>query len=428
MKRRLIKYAALALLAVLAVSVRLATAHAYTNSRLIDDQVFDNVSTMNQAQIQSFLVAQGSTCLANYSDIDFNWNGSSWVYGPGNISASQIIYKAAQQWGLNPQVIITTLQKEESLITGNSCDAWRYNSAMGYACPDGGGCNPKYAGFSRQVLWAAWQLKFNRERSEGFTSWDGDDNITYSGFMTQGSFARCGGCSVNFYNGYATIDGQSTYLENGATASLYAYTPHLNQSFPGIFLGWFGDPTSPCLGVSNVTGAASGYKFLAYRRNAGGLSNLALTIANNTGSTCAEMHTWNPGFTSWAAHQATAMRSSDPTLGTFVADRAKIDNQESLDYITYNGGGGHVEVHRFNPSLAIFPGYYDVSTNLTGISAGTGTFVAGDFLGRGYDQLAFVLYNGGSGHVEVHMFDPTLRTAIGYYDTITNIGAIDPTQ
>src|SRR5262249_12225076 len=63
------------------------------------------------------------------------------------------------------------------------------------------------------------------------------------GFMTQGNFARCAGCAVNYYDGYATIDGQSVYMETGATASLYYYTPHLGNSTPRLFEQWFGSAT-----------------------------------------------------------------------------------------------------------------------------------------------------------------------------------------
>ncbi len=254
-------------------------AHAadYNNSHLMDDQVFDNVGSLSQSQIDDFLHARtgpftklstASPCLSGYNDINFRWDGSDWYYGdntrvgnstgwvsqgytwntawgPNTIPASQIIYKSAQMWGFNSEVLISTLQKEESLITGTSCDAWRYNSAMGYGCPDSGGCNAKYAGFSRQVLWGGWQLKFGKERSYGNTAWDDDGSITYGGFMTQGNRRRCTSCALNFYDGYATIDGQSIYLENGTTASLYTYTPHLGQSFPGIFEGWFGSVIWP---------------------------------------------------------------------------------------------------------------------------------------------------------------------------------------
>jgi len=252
------------------------TALAYSDTRLMDDQVFDNVGSMNQAQIQSFLsgsdgrLAGGSTCLSGYQTPNFHYDGSSWRYGDitttdpadpnyshrwdpsfgaSNISAATAIYQAAQQWGLNPQVIIATLQKEESLISGTSCDAWRYNSAMGYACPDSSSCDPKYAGLTRQILWGSWQLKFNKERSYGNTAWDGDGGITYVGFMTQGTFKRCDTCSATYYSGSATIDGQTINLENGATASLYTYTPHLGQSFPGIFESWFG----PAVGTPSLT-------------------------------------------------------------------------------------------------------------------------------------------------------------------------------
>src|SRR5581483_10607175 len=149
------------------------------------------------------------------------------AWGPSQVSASTIIYKSAQQWGMNPQVLIATLQKEESLITGTDCAAWRYNSAMGYGCPDSGGCNAKYAGFSKQVLWGGWQLAFGRHRSEGDLAWDGDGDINYVGYMTAGTYRRCNSCSSVTYDGYATIDGQQVHMDTGTTASLYTYTPHL---------------------------------------------------------------------------------------------------------------------------------------------------------------------------------------------------------
>jgi hypothetical protein len=248
-------------IAPLAVGIVMATlsagtAHAadYSNSHLIDDGVFDNVSTMNEAQIQAFLVSKGS-CLASYNDVDPTWTGNTWTY-TGSVSAAHTIYKVSQQWGINPQVLLATLQKEQSLITGTSCVAPQIISAMGYDCPDSGTrydypaigvtgtcvSHQKNAGFARQVLWAGWQLKFGKERSEGNTAWDGDGDITYVGYMTQGTFKRCAAsyCPPVAFDGNATIDGQLIHLENGATASLYAYTPHLGQSFPGIFEGWFG--------------------------------------------------------------------------------------------------------------------------------------------------------------------------------------------
>lgn len=245
-------------------------AHAtdYTQTRLMDDTVFNNVGSLNASQVADFLAARPgpftklaspSTCLSGYSSQNFYWDGTKWHYGSDSdwntawgaaqVPASTIIAQAAQNWGINPEVIIATLEKEESLIAGSSCDGWRYNSAMGYGCPDSGGCNPKYAGFTKQVLWGAYQLEFGEQRAYGNVHWDGDETIKYYGYMTQGVRARCGAvggaCSSAdtqgvYYDGYASIDGQSTLMENGATASLYTYTPHLGNSTPVYFEQWFG--------------------------------------------------------------------------------------------------------------------------------------------------------------------------------------------
>lgn len=214
-------------------------AFAYTNSRMIDDAIFDNSGTMNANDIQNFLNQFPNSCLKNYqAPYPTDW----YNYG-GNVSAATVIRRAADMWGINPQVILATLEKEETLVSGTAgCASWRYNSALGYDCPDSGGCprSPSNAGFSAQVSHGSWQLKFGKERSYGNTGWDGDDNINYYGYMTRGYRKRCGSCANVYYDGYASIDGQVIYLENGATASLYSYTPHLNQSFPGIFTSWFG--------------------------------------------------------------------------------------------------------------------------------------------------------------------------------------------
>ena len=269
-----------------AIAFSPAKAGAFTQTRLMDDGVFDNVATMNQGQIQAMLdgtdgkLASGSTCLKNYQTPNFAWDGSHWHYGdvtnpadplyansawnssfgPSTISASATIYKVAQLWGLNPQVILATLQKESGLTSGTDCSGWRYNSAMGDHCPDTLTLHDypyinilqtcvtreQSAGFSKQVLWASWQLKFNKERAMGNVVWDGDGDITYVGYMIQGTYKRCATCTANFYDGGAILDGQRIVLENATTAALYSYTPHLGQSFPGIFEGWFGSVLTAC--------------------------------------------------------------------------------------------------------------------------------------------------------------------------------------
>jgi hypothetical protein len=240
------------------------TARADFNANnVMDDYVFENVNTMNAGQIDAFLNAFPGSCISPNNhfiapDVTGYSPSGGYSYG-GTVSAGTIIYHAAQAYEINPQVLLATLQKEQSVVTGGSSicsDSHAINAAMGYDCPDGGGC-PAHAsttGFSSQIIHAAWLLRFGEERSEGNVnwaeihgSWDNSDDppSTYGGPMTQGDRARVRGGSVVYYDGYTTIDGQSVHMDTGATAALYWYTPHFhgNQSFDTIFQGWFGATT-----------------------------------------------------------------------------------------------------------------------------------------------------------------------------------------
>ncbi len=229
---------------------------AYSNSQLIDDAVFDNVSSWSEDRIRTFINSEhAGSCLQTSGaifpePIDYFTYKDGQSGRPNNpVDAARVIYLAAHYSDINPQVILATLQKEQSLITRTDCferpsGIDTRNKAMGMGCPDSGPCpTAAYAGFHRQVMKGAWQLAFNRQRAVGNTGWGGNDSITYYGFMTQGNYKRCGSCQTIYYDGYATIDGQTVFMSNGPTASLYTYTPHLGQSFPGIFEGWFGPAT-----------------------------------------------------------------------------------------------------------------------------------------------------------------------------------------
>jgi hypothetical protein len=194
---------------------------SFNASNLISDSNFIDIHAMTASQIQSFLVSRGS-CLASFSE-----NGRS---------AAQIIYDASHGYGdasgslegitintstgtVNPGVILTTLQKEQSLVSDPSrCTELILNKAMGYGCPDSGGCNPTYAGFTKQVEWGSWQLRYNYERAQG---------TGFSDYQVGQSFCW------NDWNG--TNCGR---FDNRATASLYRYTPHVyngNYNFWNLF-------------------------------------------------------------------------------------------------------------------------------------------------------------------------------------------------
>lgn len=159
----------------------------------------------------------------------------------GMISAAQIIYNAAHQYNINPQVLLVMLKKE-SYVWG---DTWplknEYNTVMGYACPDNAPCDSTYFGFYNQVMKAAWQLNYYKEHiySYGYYPYM-TNNILYSPNHSCGS--------------------KAVYLENIATTSLYIYTPYTpndaalanypgeaycgsygNRNFFMFFSEWFGD-------------------------------------------------------------------------------------------------------------------------------------------------------------------------------------------
>ncbi len=210
-------------------------------SRLIEDGDFLNRNAMSVQDIQNFLASQGSYLASAPSD----QLGDE----AGGRSAAQIIWDAAQgnvgsasgSWGggvitigpatgtISPRAIIITLQKEQSLVTIGDYQPNRLRAAMGYGCPDGGGCNPAYYGFTKQVNFGAAQLRFNYERAQGHGYSDYQVNQTKSMSYNFGA----GGP-----NGIVTV-----VYTNRATASLYRYTPHItygNYNFWRLSRTWFG--------------------------------------------------------------------------------------------------------------------------------------------------------------------------------------------
>ncbi len=291
---KIVSLAAIGVLAALVGLLPLASAD-YNHNLIIADSIFNNTNTLNIGQINSFLNQFPSSCISpnnGFSSPDPTGYspGTSFTFG-ANVTAGQVIYDAAQAYGLNPQVLLTTLQKEQSLVTGsagcypnspdpgsatpmtNACGNGTRNCtnacvhsggcipiAVGYGCPNY--CDVTDEGFSKQVVLAAWLFKFSQQRSLGNTGWNvqannfpqngdhwdnsDDPHTDYSGPMTQGNLSRGNGSPVTFYDGYTTIDGQSVHMDSGATAALYTYTPHFsgNQSFITIFTNWFGSTTS----------------------------------------------------------------------------------------------------------------------------------------------------------------------------------------
>lgn len=267
------------------------TGAAFNPNRLLDDGIMNNVNSMSASQIDAFLNTKTYSCISPNSGFEarvptgYSPSGG-FTYG-GFGTAGQVIAASAQAYDINPQVLIVTLEKEQSLITGRESSTYcygtehKYAAATGYGCPDSGGSynwtgvslyrrngtehtasgntcvnSAVKAGFAQQVIRAAWLLKFSQQRSLGNIgwaiirgSWDNSDDLNscYSGPMTQGTWKVCPNGSATYYDGYRTIDSQAVHMDTGGTAALYWYTPHFhgNENFVNLFTGWFGSPVIP---------------------------------------------------------------------------------------------------------------------------------------------------------------------------------------
>jgi hypothetical protein len=235
----------------------------FVAGRIVDDVVFFTPHTMDANGIQAFLNAKVPVCETNHSSSDpanqppftclkdFRQDvtgrapeaGLCTGISAGNKSAADIIREVSLSCGVNPQVLLVLLQKEQSLIT----DTWpwnvQYRSATGFGCPDTAPCNEEYYGFFNQVYNAARQYRKYAKDPSQFNYRAGRNN-----FIQYNPNAGCGGSQV--------------YIQNQATAGLYNYTPYQpnasalanlygtgdscgaygNRNFWRMFHDWFGAP------------------------------------------------------------------------------------------------------------------------------------------------------------------------------------------
>lgn len=155
-------------------------------------------------------------------------------------SAAHIIWQAAQDYRINPQVLTVMLQKETSLITDPIPNNGDYRRAMGYDCPDTAACSSRYYGFKNQVRNAAGLLR---------TVLDGEwtNYPVGNNYIAYNPNVACGGSVVNVRNrATSALYRYTLYQPNaGALAAGYgtAYCgAYGNRNFYLYFLDWFGDP------------------------------------------------------------------------------------------------------------------------------------------------------------------------------------------
>jgi hypothetical protein len=263
-----------------------ADARLFNAGNIMSDYVMTNKNSMSETQIQTFLNSKvscdhwgvkkselGEGTRAQYAQ------NRGWplpfeclnTYKQDGETAAHIIWQAAQDYNINPQVLIVLLQKEQSLVTDEWPGPHQYRAATGYGCPDTAACDSQYYGFKNQVRNAA---KFFNAYQTGNTAWYKlvwpDNN--YTGVWRQFTYNikwhpdnSCGASPV--------------WIENRATASLYSYTPYRpnaaalnagyglsseycssygNRNFYLYFTDWFGN-TAGSVGVTSGLVVSSGF-------------------------------------------------------------------------------------------------------------------------------------------------------------------------
>ncbi len=216
----------------LSLKVGAVSSNSWQAGRIIDDAIFYNSQTYNADQIQAFLNAKVPTCDTNHAAYggyeppytclkDYVTSFatiSGDEYCPGGLvggtkSSSQIIAETAVNCGINPQVILVTLQKEQGLVTDDWPLPKQYERATGFACPDPPPsqpvwCDPAFAGFAKQVYYGARQFQRYAKDPDSFPRY------------------RPGRSSRIYYNPDANCGYSDVFVQTQATSSLYTYTPY----------------------------------------------------------------------------------------------------------------------------------------------------------------------------------------------------------
>lgn len=178
---------------------------------IITDEELTNANAMSHEDIATFLKNK-SSALANYEIID-----------PAtglNKTATELIFEASQNYQINPRVLLTLLQKEQSLIENSTPTQYNFDWATGYArcdaCDQNDPAIIKFKGLAKQIDSAAASFRYFLDNPPEV--WLKKPGLLYS------------------------IDSIPVIPANRATALLYTYTPHFrgNYNFWKIWQRWFG--------------------------------------------------------------------------------------------------------------------------------------------------------------------------------------------
>ena len=171
---------------------------------LMSDLFFLNTGELTSSQLQIFF--ENTPYGIRSWLADFKVNGTP---------ISKIIIKQAHKKGINPILLLTRMQVEQSLVSRTEAPPKRItDAALGCGCYDGERCEPRFKGIENQLSCAGDTLRNLFERSR-----DG------SGQWMAGKSRQ-------------TLDPLWIRPTNHATAAMYAYTPWVLKGRGGNWLAW----------------------------------------------------------------------------------------------------------------------------------------------------------------------------------------------
>ncbi len=206
------RFVVMAALVAAALLGGVASAHAATfdPEYVITNDNMRAYNSMSEKQIQAFLETQSGP-LASLVTTD---------YAGTKRKASSIIWRACQEWKISPKVMLTMLQKEQSLLTRTSLEKNTLSRAIGAGCPNK--TTNRYPGFGKQMWYGARLLDGYGEGKNGSTI-----PLYYKGIVR--------------YDIYRTPK-VKLEMQNLATYKLYVYNPSIggNSNFWTIYRRYFG--------------------------------------------------------------------------------------------------------------------------------------------------------------------------------------------
>lgn len=176
----------------------------FDSAWLMSDLFFLNTSALSVSDLQHFLE-------------ESPYGGRSWLadFKVDQVAASELIVKVAHERGVNPLLLLTRMQVEQSLVSRSEPPARRLqDAALGCGCHDGERCAPRFKGFEAQLFCAAATLR------DLF-----DDSRRGEGLWVAG-------------RSRTTLDPIKIRPANHATAAMYAYTPWVLTGRGGNWLAW----------------------------------------------------------------------------------------------------------------------------------------------------------------------------------------------